>query len=92
MEPQKISQKQLLVTGIAIIVIIILAISYWYVSQEQKEEASQTAENANQALEIFSESVVTGEDIISNPVQDKIPELNPVEKTNPYKEYTNPFE
>ncbi|OGY59707.1 MAG: hypothetical protein A3F24_02315 [Candidatus Colwellbacteria bacterium RIFCSPHIGHO2_12_FULL_44_17] len=92
MEPQKFSQKQLIAIGSVFVVIILLGVGYWYVSQRQNEETQQANEETNQALDSLSESLITSETVISNPVEGKLPELNPVEKANPYKEYKNPFE
>ena len=67
-----------------IIAVIIAAVGFWYwVFKAEPTEPVQTEE----ALEILSETPPI--QIETNPVK-KVPDLNPVEKTNPFK-IPNPF-
>ena len=69
-----------------IIVVVIIAAAaggYWYWSRS--DQASSPSE---EAFEILSETPQV--QIETNPIK-KVPDLNPVEKTNPYK-VPNPFE
>ena len=67
-----------------IIAVIIAAVGFWYwVFKTEPTEPVQTEE----ALEILSETPLI--QVETNPVK-KIPDLNPVEKTNPFK-IPNPF-
>ena len=67
-----------------IIAVIIAAVGFWYwVFKTEPTEPVQTEE----ALEILSETPLI--QIETNPIK-KVPDLNPVEKTNPFK-IPNPF-
>ena len=67
------------------VVIILTAGLFWYFGREDKNTSVQTTEEAVKAL-----SQTPPAQIETNPVK-KFPDLNPVEKTNPFKT-TNPFE
>lgn len=73
---------------IAIIIIIVLILIgagawYWY----SRPKAVKTTEEAIKALTAPAVQVPT------NPVQGKVPELNPVDRANPFtNSYKNPFE
>lgn len=77
--------KNTKLTYIIVVLAVVIAVGlYWYFSREETKKVETTEE----ALEVLSETPpVTVE---TNPVK-KVPDLNPVEKVNPFKT-SNPFE
>jgi hypothetical protein len=62
---------------------------YWRNVLSQKPEAVQ--ERAIEtAEEIISETPSI--EVPTNPLEENVPELNPIEQTNPFSQYQNPFE
>ncbi len=83
--------KQLHILEVIGGVIILVLLGYWFWAYKKPAPApAEPAVNVNQILDSVTNTSVTPK-IESNPVQDKLPELNPVEKTNPFK-YKNPFQ
>jgi len=87
----------LIISGIAIATLAIAGFLYWKKSQvetepapTQSETAAKSVEETTRALEAITETPKV--DAVLNPLEDQIPELNPVEKTNPFNVYQNPFE
>lgn len=79
------NQTKLIIAAVAV---IILAGIVWYVWLRPKPEPIKTAEDA---IEAISAAPTVGE-VTSNPAE-KLPELNPIRKANPFKDvYKNPFE
>lgn len=73
----------------AVVIIIIGVAAWWYFGQQKKEEQApiKTSEDIVEAV------TVPEIEVGSNPVQNKIPEVNPVDRANPFKDaYQNPFE
>lgn len=69
---------------IVAIVVVVAAGLYWYFGRGETKKVETTEE----ALEVLSETPpVTVE---TNPVK-KVPDLNPIEKVNPFKT-SNPFQ
>lgn len=65
----------------------VLGLALWYYYSRPKIEPVKTAEDALEAISAPSVEVP------SNPVQGKVPELNPVDRANPFRDtYKNPFE
>ena len=76
----------LLLTGLTVIALLVAGGLYWRFGL--REKPIQTTEEAIKAL---TESPISNI-IPNNPLENKVPDLNPVEKTNPFKNsYTNPF-
>ena len=70
--------------AIAVVIATVLGL-WWYFDADNITEEAPTTE---EALEVLSEAPpVTVE---TNPVK-KVPDLNPIEKTNPFRTF-NPFE
>ena len=70
---------------IAVAVVAIIAIGlYWYFGKGETKKVETTEE----ALEVLSETPPST--VETNPVK-KVPDLNPVEKVNPFKT-SNPFQ
>jgi len=69
---------------IAVVAIAVIAAAIWY--YKSRPEPVKTTEGAIEALSKTSVKIPT------NPVENKIPELNPVDRANPFKDpYKNPF-
>lgn len=72
---------------VGVVVLALLAAVLWYYYSQPKIEPVKTAEDA---LEAISAPTL---DVQSNPVEGKVPELNPIDRANPFKDtYKNPFE
>ena len=68
-------------------VLTVLGLALWYYYKPLKTEPVKTAEDAIDAISAPSL------DVKSNPVKGKVPELNPIDRANPFKDaYKNPFE
>jgi len=72
---------------IAGIIIVALAI-YIYVAKNKKA-AAPTIEETAQSLEQVTASPTIN--VPTSPIDDKLPDLNPTQKTNPFNSYQNPF-
>lgn len=78
------SRNILIVAGLAILALLAAGIIYW----RNRPEPVKTTE---EAIQVLTESPVSSV-IPDNPLENKVPDLNPVEKTNPFKDsYKNPF-
>lgn len=73
-------QKSNLIKGIVILLIIGAAIATYLLMRSSKKNPVELLEEAGQ----------TSVEVPTNPVEGKIPELNPVEQANPFK-YENPL-
>lgn len=73
---------------IVISVVVAVAVIFWYWRNWPKEEV-KLIETTDQAIQAVTETPKV--EVSTNPVEGKFPELNPVEKVNPFK-YKNPFE
>jgi hypothetical protein len=94
MEPEQTFLQKYRFTLILLAIVVLLgAVLLCMIWQRQLPQGQVTDYQAtNEAIESISEPIITEESVASNPVEDKIPELNPVDKTNPYASYKNPFE
>jgi hypothetical protein len=99
MEPQVVPQPTFLqkykLTIVLVVVVLVLGAAFCYMLKERlMPEGDQTREYAetSDAIDAVSASIIIEGSIYSNPVEDKLPDLNPVDKTNPYASYKNPFE
>ncbi|MBI3046292.1 MAG: hypothetical protein HYY86_01985 [Candidatus Harrisonbacteria bacterium] len=73
-----------IIIGLTVLALTIAGLFYWW----NRPAPVKTTE---EAIEVLSESPAT-EVIPTNPLENKVPDLNPVEKTNPFKDsYKNPF-
>ncbi|MBI4991844.1 MAG: hypothetical protein HZB99_01375 [Candidatus Harrisonbacteria bacterium] len=80
--------KRLVILVILAVALVGIGIFYWWFLGKKEVKP---VENIGEALQAITETPAVPEiEIQSNPVQGKLPELNPVEKTNPFK-YRNPF-
>lgn len=83
------SQKTNLVKLAAILIVLaLLGLAFWYYSARKKApEPIKTAEDVVEAV------TQPGLNVPSNPLGGKVPEVNPVDRANPFKDaYRNPFE
>ncbi|OGF80267.1 hypothetical protein A2926_03845 [Candidatus Giovannonibacteria bacterium RIFCSPLOWO2_01_FULL_44_40] len=72
---------------VGVVILVILGLALWYYYGRPKIEPVKTAEDA---IEAISAPTL---DVKSNPIEGKVPELNPVDRANPFKDaYKNPFE
>ena len=73
-----------IISSLTILALAAAGLIYWWT----RPEPVKTTE---EAIEVLSESPVSSV-IPDNPLENKVPDLNPVEKTNPFKDsYKNPF-
>ncbi len=69
---------------LAVLALAVAGVIYW----QNRPAPIKTTE---EAIKVLNESPVSNI-IPSNPLENKVPELNPVSKTNPFKDsYKNPF-
>lgn len=79
------SKNLTIVAVILVILLIIGGVYYWKKSQETP--------TTGEAIQSLTETPALS-DIVApaNPLGDKVPDVNPVDKTNPFKDtYKNPF-
>ena len=96
LEPQPtFFQKYRLAFVLVVVVIVLGAVLCFMMRGRQipteEDQAGKYAET-DEAIDAVSATIITEESISSNPVEDKLPDLNPVAKANPYASYKNPFE
>lgn len=73
--------------GVAILIILGLAVWYYYPAKKEEPKPIKTAEDVVEAV------TQPALEVPSNPVSGKVPEVNPVDRANPFKDtYRNPFE
>ena len=73
---------------IIILIILVLVTSAYFYTQKNKSKQNQEREDVSNIPGVLPDF-----GSVSNPVGDKLPEINPIEKTNPFKNvYKNPFE
>ena len=77
MEPE---QKSKLIKGVVILLIVALAVAVYLLVRPEKKNPVELLEEAGQ----------TSVQVPTSPLEGKVPELNPIEKTNPFK-YENPL-
>ncbi len=80
----KKNTRKFLLAGAVLVVIVALGF-FWYLGREDKNTRVETTE---EAMEVLSQTPET--QVETNPVK-KVPDINPVEKTNPFKT-NNPFQ
>ena len=83
------------ILGVVVLVIVLGAGAWWYFAQ--KTEIAVVEEPTPEPIktsEDVVEAVTAPElEVGSNPVENKVPEVNPVDRANPFKDaYQNPFE
>lgn len=79
---------------IVILTIIVLAVAGYLVWNLllQKTPEEKAAESLDKTLGSAAAGVLPEINPLSNPVGNNLPETNPIDKTNPFKNiYTNPF-
>lgn len=89
-ENEKIN-KTVFIGGLILAVLIAGAAAFWYWKKTAATPEEKAAESAEKAVESATQGTLPEINPLSNPL-DKIPEINPVEKANPFKDiYKNPF-
>jgi len=72
-----------IISSLTILALAAAGLIYWWT----RPEPVKTTEEAIQVLTETPNVIVS-----ENPLENKVPDLNPVEKTNPFKDsYKNPF-
>lgn len=78
------SRNLWLISGLIILALAAAGFVYWW----NRPEPIKTTE---EAIEVLTESPVSSI-VPGNPLENKVPEVNPVDKANPFKDaYKNPF-
>lgn len=73
------------IAGLTVLVFVVAGIIYWFNFRIKPVKTTE------EAIEVLTETPLPGV-VSSNPLENKVPELNPVEKINPFKaSYKNPF-
>ncbi len=89
-------EKNLIISAAVLVAIILIAGYFLWVSYQvkTKQEAIQKAEDTVlKSIEKTASDTIPNITPQSNPIKEKLPEVNPIEKTNPFKNvYKNPFE
>jgi len=71
----------------ALLFLLLAGAAVWYFYFRVKP-----IKTTEEALQVLTETPLPGTDVPSNPLGGKVPELNPLDKTNPFKDvYKNPF-
>lgn len=87
--------KKSILTLIVVVIVIGLGVcGYFYWTDWRKTPEEKVLEKAGETAEKITENATQGvlPEINTNPLENK-PEVNPVDKTNPFKDLkTNPFE
>ncbi len=90
------SMSKIKIIEVVVVLGVIIGIIYWFVALRGKSmqgiQSTQQAEEASSALlQVTSNTPQVAPSV--NPAASAIPAVNPIEKTNPFKnEYKNPFE
>ncbi len=88
------SKKSTLAIILAVIVVVLATAAYLFLKpQFVKKPQSQILEQSGEPTAPTTEDIIEKLDAVTNPVGGNVPELNPIEKTNPFKGvYKNPFQ
>ena len=92
MDNQSGGLNKAIILGVVALIIIGGGAAWWYKAQKSAEpkpelEPIKTSEDVVKAV------TVPELEVGSNPVKNKVPEVNPVDRANPFKDaYQNPFE
>ena len=79
-------KKSIVIIAAVVLILVIVAGVYFLVINKPKTQVVPPV--VPETLDVVSKI-----DELTNPVGDKLPDLNPVEKINPFKNvYKNPFE
>lgn len=89
------SQKNKYIIGAigAVVLVIIVIFAWWFLRQKNvQQEAVRTAE-LNSSLDAITATTSVEVPTTADPLKSATPEVNPIEKTNPFNnEYQNPFQ
>lgn len=94
MDKEQTTSKKFQVAVGVIVVVVLIAVYYFFAVKNKTKP-----DNGSDTVEKFSSSLdaVTAPGTVNvpstNPAKQAVPPVNPLEKTNPFKNaYTNPFE
>jgi len=85
------NQKNAVIAVIVIVVLIAAVIIYWSLNKTSDQD---TLQQEQQAILDIQENLETATQIdlpLVNPLDQAVPDVNPIEKTNPFK-VANPFQ
>ena len=87
------SKKSTLAIVLAVIVVVLAVVAYLFLKpQFVKKPRGQIFEQSGGPTAPTTEDIIEKLDAVTNPVGENVPELNPIEKINPFKDvYKNPF-
>ena len=89
MDNQSGGANKAMVLGIVVFVIIAGG-AWWYLSQKKETPKSEPIKTSEDIVGAVTAPEI---DVKSNPLGNKVPEVNPVDRANPFKNsYKNPFE
>lgn len=88
----EINKIKLPIAG-GVVVVIVLGLAIWYWSANRQTTSQPEPKPITTADDAIEAATNVDVKVPSNPVENKVPELNPVDRANPFKEsYKNPFE
>ena len=65
---------------------------YFLTRQSEESITTEPITTTEDAIKALTETPLPGTDLPTNPLENKVPDVNPVTKTNPFKNvYRNPF-
>ena len=83
------NKKVWTITIVVAVVLLAAGIIYWRLAATPQ---APTLEEAAQELGRAIEETTAVPTITTNPLGENLPEVNPVERANPFKAYQNPFQ
>ena len=82
-------RNYLILFTVILIAILLIGGIIWYSAREKKNSQDNTLDSLLEDATVETTFDVTS----ANPLEEAAPAINPIEKTNPFKdEYKNPFE
>lgn len=87
------SNSRTIIVVIALAVLTIAGVMWWYLGLSKEEPVTVISEPIKTSEDVAEAVTVPEIEVGSNPVENKVPEVNPVDRANPFKDaYQNPFE
>ncbi len=86
------NKKTIFIIASVVLALVITALVYFLVISKPKTEVPEQGSLVTPPVVPETLDVTSKINELTNPVGEKLPDLNPVEKTNPFKNvYENPF-
>lgn len=90
MDNQTGGLNKAIILGVVALIIIGGLAAWWYKSEKIEVSAPEPIKTSEDVVEAVTVPEI---EVGSNPVKNKVPEINPVDRANPFKDsYKNPFE